>query len=91
MKGTPVRVGGSFRHPRGHVVLHEGRLLRCLSKAGADNFQAVGATRLLNRLVADGGLLPWSAGRAVSSERFSGLLAQTTKGDDLRKRDRSRI
>lgn len=60
MKEMPVRVAGSFRDPRGYVVLNAGRLFRYLSKAGVDDFNAVNATGLLDRLVTDGRLLPWS-------------------------------
>ena len=51
-------VTGSFRDPSGRVYLVDGRILRTVSPAFLPHFDFVWSTGLIDRLIADGRLLP---------------------------------
>ena len=48
---------GSFRDPRGHVHIEDGRVFRTITRTGIEDFRKVEATGLLRRLVDTGRLV----------------------------------
>lgn len=52
------RLPGSFRDPAGHVVLRDGVVVRHVTEAGRDDYQALMDSGLYPALVADGRLIP---------------------------------
>jgi hypothetical protein len=57
--GTVTRDPGSFRDPSGFVYRRDGRIYRQIDRSFADRWAAVRATGLLERLAADGRILPF--------------------------------
>lgn len=56
---TNTRLHGSFRDPSGSVHSLDGRIFRCVSEAGKNEFKKVLATGYLQKLVMQGRLMPF--------------------------------
>lgn len=52
-------VSGSFRDPKGHVYTKGNRIFRTITPQGAQDFEAVKKTGILDQLVEQGLLVPW--------------------------------
>ena len=49
---------GSFRDPKGRIVIKDGEIYRVITSAGIKDFEAVGETGFLAELVRKGSLFP---------------------------------
>lgn len=68
------RVAGSFRDPAGGVFESGGLIYRSVSAAGAPHYEAAVAAGVLDRLVADGMLVPYERIAPSSVEAEAGMV-----------------